>query len=110
MNTTNANSSSEDLAVASQQERCVSAGHPCAERCQYAHDIGMPEHYCSNGCMYDRPEAMPTLPQSLLTLIGKYGMARTDGASEIERIHRWQLLIDGIKEYARAAIAKATQP
>lgn len=28
--------------------------HPCKERCQYAVDIGMPEHHCSDGCMYDR--------------------------------------------------------
>jgi hypothetical protein len=27
-------------------------------------------------------------------------MARTDGVSDVERLHRWQLLIDGIKAYA----------
>jgi hypothetical protein len=46
------------------------------------------------------PVAPPTLPQSLLNLIGDYGMARTDGVSDVERLHRWQLLIDGIKAYA----------
>lgn len=46
------------------------------------------------------PTVAPTLPQSLLDLIGDYGMARTDGVSDVERLHRWQLLIDGIKAYA----------
>lgn len=27
---------------------------PCKDRCQYAHDIGMQEYSCRNGCMYDR--------------------------------------------------------
>jgi hypothetical protein len=52
---------------------------------------------CAAGVMVDAP----TLPQSLLDLIGEYGMARTDGVSDVERLHRWQLLIDGIKDYAR---------
>jgi hypothetical protein len=47
---------------------------------------------------------LPALPQSLINLIGEYGMARTDGVSYVERLHRWQLLIEGVKEYARAAI------
>jgi hypothetical protein len=41
------------------------------------------------------------LPQSLINQIGEYGLARTDKVTEIERIHLWQLLIDGIKEYAK---------
>lgn len=52
----------------------------------------------------ERAAEMPTLPQSLINLIGEYGMARTDGVSEIERLHRWQTLIAGIKDYARAAL------
>jgi len=47
---------------------------------------------------------MPTLPQSLLNTIGEYGLARTDGVGEIERMHRWELLIVGIKEYAAAQV------
>lgn len=50
---------------------------------------------------------LPTLPQSLINLIGEYGFARTDGVSEIERLHRWELLIAGIKDYAASV---ATQP
>jgi hypothetical protein len=45
---------------------------------------------------------MPTLPQSLLNLIGEYGMARTDGVSQLEIQHRWLQLIAGIKTYALA--------
>jgi hypothetical protein len=58
-------------------------------------------------------EALPHLPvlgPILLGLIGEYGLARTDGVSETERIHRWTLLIDGIKVYASsygAACARA---
>jgi hypothetical protein len=44
---------------------------------------------------------LPALPQSLINLIGEYGMARTDGVSDVERLHRWQQLIEGVKEYAR---------
>lgn len=40
-----------------------------------------------------------TLPQVLIDLIGEYGLARTDGVGEIERLHRWELLIAGIKDY-----------
>jgi hypothetical protein len=40
----------------------------------------------------------------VLHLIGEYGMARSDGASDIERLHRWQMLIDGIKQYARGVM------
>jgi hypothetical protein len=52
---------------------------------------------------------LPTLPQSLINLIGEYGFARTDGASEIERIHRWELLIDGIKLYAGSYAEEAVR-
>lgn len=45
----------------------------------------------------------PTLPQYLLDLIGEYGMARTDGLDDIGRTYRWELLIDGIKRYAKDA-------
>jgi hypothetical protein len=51
----------------------------------------------------------PTMPQSLINLIGEYGFARTDGASEIERIHRWELLIDGIKLYAGSYAEEAVR-
>ena len=54
----------------------------------------------------------PILPQSLLNVIGEYGLARTDGVGELERIHRWELLIAGVKEYAieyaRSRLAAAT--
>jgi hypothetical protein len=49
------------------------------------------------------PDAMPSLPQSLLNLIAEYGFARVDGVNDFERIHRWELLIDGIKDYASTA-------
>ena len=52
---------------------------------------------------------LPTLPQSLINLIGEYGFARTEGASEIERIHRWELLIDGIKLYAGSFAEEAVR-
>ena len=45
--------------------------------------------------------ALPTLPRWLLDIIGEYGMARTDNASPIEVQHRWEVLIGGIKRYAR---------
>jgi hypothetical protein len=41
------------------------------------------------------------LPDSLLNLIGEYGMARTDGVGELEVLHRWETLIRGIKDYAQ---------
>lgn len=44
----------------------------------------------------------PTLPQSLLTTMGEYGMARTDGVNELEVQARWLALIEGIKLYAVA--------
>lgn len=47
----------------------------------------------------DLPD-LPTLPQSLLNQICYYGIARTDGKSEAERLYLWQLLIEGIKLYA----------
>ncbi|MFC7515048.1 hypothetical protein ACFQUU_08535 [Herbaspirillum sp. GCM10030257] len=49
--------------------------------------------------------ALPKLPQSLLNLIGEYGMARTDGVNQLEIQHRWLSLIDGIKGYARNVAA-----
>lgn len=54
-------------------------------------------------------DAMPILPPSLLAAIGEYGLARTDGVSDIERLHRWQLLIDAIKSYARASLSASQQ-
>lgn len=42
----------------------------------------------------------PTLPKELLTLIGEYGMARTDGVNDLEIQHRWLTMIEGIKIYA----------
>lgn len=52
----------------------------------------------------------PTLPQSLVNLIGEYGIARTDGVTETERLHLWQLLIDGIKKYAADVAAPPSPP
>ena len=49
---------------------------------------------------------LPTLPKSLLDVIGEYGMARTDGASPLDVQHRWELLIAGIKDYAASVSAK----
>jgi len=48
---------------------------------------------------------LPILPQSLINTIGDYGMARIDGVSQMERWHRWQLLIAGIKDYAASVLA-----
>jgi hypothetical protein len=36
------------------------AKHPCDTECQYARDVGMQGHSCSNGCMYDSPDAPKT--------------------------------------------------
>lgn len=33
------------------------AVHPCDSECQYAKDVGMQGYSCSNGCMYDSPDA-----------------------------------------------------
>jgi hypothetical protein len=52
----------------------------------------------------DQKHAPGMLPQSLLNLISEYGMARTDGLNGHEIMHRWELLIDGIKNYATAEI------
>jgi len=52
----------------------------------------------------EQKHAPGMLPQSLINLIGEYGFARTEGVGELERIHRWQLLIAGIKDYATAEI------
>jgi hypothetical protein len=54
-------------------------------------------------------DTLPPLPEKLLARIGEYGLARTDGVGDPERLHRWQLLIDGIKEYA-ADYARAALP
>jgi hypothetical protein len=59
--------------------------------------------------MTDTLPPLPMLPQKLLARIGEYGLARTDGVGDPERLHRWQLLIDGIKEYA-ADYARAALP
>lgn len=45
------------------------------------------------------------LPPALLNLIGEYGMARTGVVSDLERLRRWELLIAGIKDYARGEVA-----
>ncbi len=52
--------------------------------------------------------AMPILPQSLLNLIAEYGLSRTDGASDVERMDCWTMLIEGIREYARSAAKTAS--
>ena len=44
----------------------------------------------------------PTLPDFLIRLIGEYGSSTRDGASDVERLHRWRELISGIKSYAAA--------
>jgi hypothetical protein len=56
--------------------------------------------------MHIPPEA-PPLPQWLIALIGNYGSARGSRESEPECLHRWRLLLDGIKAYAemRAALS-----
>jgi hypothetical protein len=46
--------------------------------------------------------SVPNLSQELINTIGEYGMARTDGVSEAEVLHRWQLVLSGIKRYAHA--------
>jgi hypothetical protein len=57
---------------------------------------------------------LPVLPPELLNMIGEYGMARTDGLGDLDRIHVWELLIDGVKayarHYARAALAARQAP
>jgi hypothetical protein len=55
-------------------------------------------------------EKMPRLPNELLDLMSEYGMARTDGVSDVERLARWARLIDGIKGYAAAALAAQPSP
>ena len=42
----------------------------------------------------------PTLPKYLLSLIGNYGMARTETVGTLEIQYRWEKLIEGIKRYA----------
>lgn len=46
--------------------------------------------------------SVPNLSQELINTIGEYGMARTDGVSEAEVLHRWQLVLSSIKRYAHA--------
>lgn len=45
---------------------------------------------------------LPILPQTLLNRIADYGMARTDGLPDIDRIDLWESLIACIKRYAGA--------
>lgn len=52
--------------------------------------------------MNDMP---PVLPQSLINLIGEYGQAHRERVWDGERLHRWELLIAGIKDYARSHAA-----
>lgn len=58
------------------------------------------------------PGNMPILPQHLLNIIGDYGLARTDGLNELDRIDLWEKLIRAIKTYAWACQpdAPAIQP
>lgn len=51
-------------------------------------------------------DAMPMLPQSLLDRIGEYGMSRTDGEGDVDRLNRWSALIAEIKKYARSVSSK----
>ena len=54
----------------------------------------------------EQKHAPRMLPHSLLNLISEYGLARIDRVGDVERIHRWELLIAGIKDYAAAEIAR----
>ncbi|WP_202844728.1 hypothetical protein [Luteimonas saliphila] len=59
--------------------------------------------------MTARPQdvALLPLPQELIDALGEYGCARLDGVSEPVRLHRWQLVFERIKEYARANVTAA---
>ncbi|MEX5744695.1 hypothetical protein [Massilia sp. X63] len=51
---------------------------------------------------------LPILPDTLLEWISDYGLARTEGVGEVDRLHIWEMLIKGVKQYAtdyaRAAV------
>lgn len=59
--------------------------------------------------MTARPQdvALLPLPQELIDALGEYGCARSDGVSDPVRLHRWQLVVDRIKEHTRANVTAA---
>lgn len=59
--------------------------------------------------MTTQTQAVELLPQSLIDLIGEYGMARTDGLSDPDRIHLWEMLIREIKLFAIAHAAASIE-
>lgn len=53
---------------------------------------------------------LPPLNAKLLTIIGEYGHARSDGHNEVEINYRWGKLVEGIKEYAACVAAARSAP
>jgi hypothetical protein len=111
----------------------VQGGQPCKDRCQYAHDIGMPEHYCGNGCMYEkhaqalqdsRPASVApgglTLPQadskegfgdSVPAPVEPSGATLSPGASAepiapADDYHEWQNAVFTLMGYASGLYAE----
>jgi len=56
----------------------------CETKCEYAQDIGIPEHSCGNGCMYEkrdaREAAMQTGPTPLHESLRGFAAALRAGA------------------------------
>lgn len=50
-------------------------------------------------------DGLAPLPQLLLDRISDYGMARTEGMTDVDRVHLWETLITDVKRYAANAIA-----
>lgn len=48
------------------------------------------------------------LQQELLNVLGEYGSASADGASQPERLHRWSKVLAAIKDHTRANVEAAT--
>lgn len=72
---------------------------------------GVPCSFCraAPSSSADELPPLPVLPQHLIGVIGEYGMARTDGLGDTDRINLWTQLAEEIKvyatDYARSAIA-----
>ena len=62
------------------------------------------EQYAAKDFAKDRAEN-EHIGCSLDDLISAYGMARTDGANDLDRQYRWKKLISGIKQYAAQEVA-----
>lgn len=57
----------------------------------------------------EQNKLLEQIPQELINALGEYGCARVDGVSEVERLHRWKVVLEEIKSYALAQMCIAVE-